>query len=209
MLCKEIQRFVKANYDFAAKTLRTIDMRGELGSVHAAFCWKYEGQSRLDLVGKHVVAVAFDQGKQEWDFPGGRNDCSAGPDRVVQFLRTLYKELYEELSVCIRVPLKQFVLGVLPCGRNRRSLLVVCGVRGLVADRFVAVMQEKQGLRLPAAYREMVDFRYLGLGDACTLACATSFVREQHARVIAIAERSGRTFPAFNSVMELGFRGVL
>ena len=71
----------------------------------------------------------------------------------VQALTTMYKELYEELAVTITAPLSSFVLEILPCGKYRRNLLVVCGIKGLVADLFKAVPELTDAVKQARADR--------------------------------------------------------
>ncbi len=209
---------MEENYAFAVALLQSVGMLKEgrgPGAVHFAFCWRYNGKTRRDLVGKFVLALAYDQFKRKWDFPGGKNDCYTSPDPAIQFLETFYKELYEELSIRVVAPLEKFVLELIRCGPRGSSLLVVCGVRGLVARRFVEVMHAKLAIRprLPSSYLEMSDFRYLGMDDVHTLSHATSYVIEQYKRVLLAAEAGrklrGSSFPEFSEVMRLWFDGVL
>ena len=201
-----MQAFIEENRSFVEGMLVSIGHRGYVSSVHFAIGWKYVGRNP-DLKNKHVVAVAYDKHKDKWDFPGGKND-SVSPDPVVQVLTTAYKELYEELAVTITAPLETFVLEIIKCGSRGSCLLIVCGIKGLQADRFRAEMLHKHSIRpsLPHQYLEMVDFRYLDAGDGHTLAHSTSYVQSQLARALCVVKNHVGEFPAFDAVMRIGLR---
>ena len=202
-----MQTFVDKNYGYAAALLRSTKFtqsNGPINSVHFAIGWNYKGRSHPELVNQPVLAVAFDRYKQQWDFPGGRN-ASKALDPVVQFLETAYKELYEELAVIITAPLESFVLEIIRCGANGRSFLVVCGIKGLVAHNFRAVMHHRQSIRprLDTRFLEMSDFAYLGAGDKNLLTHSTGYVKGHHARALNIVKNHSGFFPAFDSVMRI------
>lgn len=217
MLFKE---FAESNYAFAKFMLESVDWytpaakQGKrVASVHCAFVFQYDtrGKSRPDMKSKnpedrYVLAVAFDKNKGKWDFPGGKNDSDA-PDPVIQFLTTLYNELYEELGVTIIAPLETFVIQLLRCGRDGTSLLLVCGVKDLYASKFRAEMQRKQQIRprLPSCHLEMTDFKYLAQNEGEGSDC-TSYVRGHYMRVIEIAKQETHRFPSFDRVMRIGPR---
>jgi hypothetical protein len=202
------EAFIKENREFVSCMLDSIGHRGYVSSVHLAIGWKYVGKQRPDIKDKYVLAVAKDRFKDRWDFPGGRNDNTHLRNPADQVLITMYKELYEELAVTIIAPLHTFVLEILPCGRNNRNLLVVCGIKGLVADRFRSEMHKKMSIRppLPTCFTEMSDFTYLGERDVHTLQKATGYVQEQHGRALRIVRESTADFPPFDAVMWIGKR---
>lgn len=201
--------FIVKNYGFIQMMLQSIGHKGRVSSVHFAFGWKYTKDKRPNLKNKYVLAAALDKNKNQWDFPGGKND-SVSPDPVVQLLTTAYKELYEELAVTIIAPLETFVLEIIPCGHSRTSMLIVCGVNGLEADRFRDEMRRKHSIRpaLPHQFLEMIDFMYLAADDAHALRHSTSYVRERHAQVLRIVEAHGGKFPDFRAVMRIGRRAT-
>jgi 8-oxo-dGTP pyrophosphatase MutT (NUDIX family) len=201
-----MQAFIEENRAFVGGLLASVGHKGRIDSVHFAIGWMYVG-AKPHLKNRYVLAVAEDKNKGQWDFPGGKND-SVSPDPVVQFLTTAYKELYEELAVTVTVPLETFVLEIVQCGKSGRNLLVVCGIKGLRADRFRAEMQHKQSIRprLPHQFLEMIDFRYLAKDDMHTLAHSTSYVRSQHARALHIVKAHCGEFPEFDAVMRIGVR---
>ena len=202
-----MQAFVEQNYQFVATLLASVGHHGYISSVHFAIGWKYDGHTHPELKDKHVLAVACDRHKQQWDFPGGRNE-NFSADPVVQVLETAYKELNEEIAVVITAPLESFVLEIIPCGRNKRNMLVVCGIKGLCATRFRDAMNYKQSIRprLPSRFLEMTDFTYLCAEDVCLLAHSTSYVNRQHSRALDLIKNHSGVFPEFDSVMRIDVR---
>jgi 8-oxo-dGTP pyrophosphatase MutT (NUDIX family) len=203
-----MQAFIDENRDFVSCWLDIIGHKGYVSSVHLAIGWKYVGSRHPELKNHHVLAVAFDRFKGKWDFPGGKNDNTHLRNPAEQVLVTMYKELYEELAVTVIAPLHTFVIEILPCGRNNRNLLVVCGIKGLVADRFRGEMQKKMSIRppLPTCFTEMSDFRYLGSRDTRTLQKSTGYVQEQHERALNVVRACTDNFPPFDAVMRIGKR---
>jgi 8-oxo-dGTP pyrophosphatase MutT (NUDIX family) len=203
-----MQAFIRENYRFVAGCLQSLEHKGDVSSVHLAIGWKYVGRQHPELINQYVLAVAFDRFKGQWDFPGGKFDNPKIRDPAEQFLTTMYKELYEELAVTVIVPLETFVLEIIQCGWTKTSYLVVCGIKGLVADRFRNEMQKKITIRprLPTCFTEMSDFRYLGSRDTRTLQRSTGYVQEQHDRALHVVRTSTADFPPFDAVMRIGKR---
>ena len=203
-----LRKFISDNYHYVATYFENIKYSGHVSSVHAAIGWRYRGRLETHR-GETVLAVAKDRGKGKWDFPGGKNE-STKTDPVVQFLETLYKELKEELGIVIKVPLGEIVLDIIRGGNNRRCFLIVCGIKGLSADRFRAVMKMKAALnrqhpgRLSSSYLEMNDFRYLCLEDIGLLTHSTEYVQSRCVEVIETIQdeiKKGTRFPSFDEVM--------
>ena len=199
-----MQAFISRNYEFAAVLLASIGHHGYVSSVHFAIGQKCDDLSHPELNNKHVLAVAYDKFKEEWDFPGGSVERGSS-DPVIQLLETAYKELHEELAVIITAPLESVVLEILACGQNAKNMLIVCGVQGLCARRLRDAMRHKQSIhpRLPVGFLEMNDFTFLCAGDACLLDHSTSYVKGQHARALHIVKNHGGVFPEFDSVMRI------
>ncbi len=188
--------------------LESIGHTGHISSVHLAIGWKYTCRRHQELRDKPVLAVAFDRYKGKWDFPGGKNDCRTSADPAVQLLTTMYKEMYEELAVTITAPIETFVLEIVPCGHNGRNMIVVCGIKGLIADLFRDEMRRKQAIRpaLPTCFLEMTDFKYLGAAGGSE-SSNTSYVQSQHMRALKIVEQADESrFPSFDAVMRIDMR---
>jgi hypothetical protein len=201
--------FVRDNFDFVSRYMRHIGFSGHVSAVHFVPGWKYTGK-KAHLQNKIVVGTVFDRHKGQWDFAGGKNE-STHTNPVVQFLETLYKELYEETSAFIKAPLQDIVLEIILTGANQRSFLVVCGIQGLVAAEFVAAMQYRfnavsNGRRVHPSFLETTNFMYLCMDDKATISKSTDYVQKRLKQVIQMVEfhlKQGKRFPAFHTVMTI------
>ena len=206
--------FVRDNFDFVSRYMRHIGFSGHVSAVHFVPGWKYTGK-KAHLQNKIVVGTVFDRHKGQWDFAGGKNE-STHTNPVVQFLETLYKELYEETSAFIKAPLQDIVLEIILTGANQRSFLVVCGIQGLVADAFIAAMQyrfdaAKKGRQIHPSFLETNNFMYLCMDDQANLSRSTDYVQKRLKQVNHIVERHlqhRKHFPSFHEVMAIqhGYR---
>ena len=211
-----MDKFITTNYGFVSKWLHSMGFKGHVSSVHFAPTWQYKG-GKTHLKNKTVVGVVFDRFKNKWDFVGGKNE-SKNPDHVVQFLETLYKEVFEEMSAFFTAPLKDHVLHIIRCGHNERCFLVVCGIKGLFADRFAKALNFRheavqRGVAVLPSFLETTGLWYLSYDDAATRAASTEYVQGKLQEVIGISDGhrlgvGGRDFPAFDNVMAIqhGFR---
>lgn len=202
--------FVSINKEFMVMLLRSIGFTGRVMSVHLAIGWLYTGKNH-ELYGKYVFGVGYDQFKQKWDFPGGKNDswkdAGATKDPATQILETMYKELYEELGVTIIAPLHEFVREIIRCGAKGGNILVVCGIRSLVAKHFEVEMRRKAAIvpQLPTCYLEMTGFKYVCAKDILSCLNCTDYVKQQGMRALRIVEQSSDgMIPKFNEVMRIG-----
>lgn len=201
--------FVRDNFDFVSRYMRHIGFSGHVSAVHFVPGWKYTGK-KAHLMNKIVVGTVFDRYKGLWDFAGGKNE-STNTNPVVQFLETLYKELYEETSAFIKAPLQDIVLEIIRTGANKRSFLVVCGIQGLVANEFIAAMNYRfsaatKGHHVPISFLETNNFMYLCTEDKSSISRSTVYVQERLEQVIKIVERHlqlRKQFPSFHEVMTI------
>lgn len=201
--------FVRVNFDFVSRYMRSIGFSGHVSAVHFVPGWKYTGR-KAHLQNKIVIGAVFDRHKAQWDFAGGKNE-SNNTNPVVQFLETLYKELYEETSAFITAPLQDIVLEIIRTGANQHSFLVVCGIQGLVADAFIAAMQyrfdaARNGRRIHPSFLETNDFMYLCMDDKANISRSTDYVQKRLKQVNLIVERHlqhRKQFPCFHEVMTI------
>jgi hypothetical protein len=187
----ELDVFVETNRDFASALLNSVGLKSGVRSVHIVFGCIYgsDGKSRPDLRGKPCILLGYEKNKQKYDFIGGKCE-SKHPDNAVQFLETFFKELYEEISVKIHTPLENIIREILRCGRDNKSLLVVCGVQGIGSVKINKVADKKKASKkaIHHSYLEMDHVMYFGKKDSLIKENSTSYVQQQFKKVFEIVK---------------------
>ena len=185
----DLDTFIAKNLVWMVDIVQKKFSKRGVGSVHMAIAHRYykPGDAKY---GSFAIFTGYERSKRALDFFGGKNDEAftsetALDDVMIDFvsrtaLKTIYKELLEELSVIPKVHLNELVINVIRAGdrgsKEGRSMLLVIAVSGASCTLMDKVLAERRGMSLPYCYTEMSSC--CQLFDVADKSC-TSYIHQQ------------------------------
>jgi len=159
------QQFKDANRAWVDSLIASGRIPGGLKGVHFAFVHQYDkpghglhGQLCL-VAGRERAGQYFNQ----FNFLGGKIEDRDGRCEAGRLLGASFRELWEEMGVCLVAPLSRVVVDIIIAGR---SLIWVCVVTGLSSTSInKAIALKDKDPHLPSCYKEVHECRQITRGD--------------------------------------------